>query len=294
MRTKLPNLATAKAEEDRQTQARGILSGLAALLGLTADDATPDAKMSKRTETTKHVVMEESDDDDMEAEDDDCAEEAEAEEDEESTGSTGSGGAPTKAEEEEEKAISKAYAAADKAFAKAVRDDPGLLLRRPSALLREAMKATGQGGASATMGALSGLRATIRAQEKTAERVGKLETESRETRVNNMLAKAARAGKVTRAEVTSLKAQGMKDPAWLKGHLAILPAKVRTTEDGPLVPREGADGTTALGALTPDQENILKKLTGGMKPEEEAAFRAEFTKRLQASANHPANSRPRS
>lgn len=295
-------VAAAQADEKAKSGLAGALALIAKALGVGDDTAKPDARMSKRTETTEHVVMEEDDSDDMEEEseeeEDHCEEEEADSEPPESTGSTGSEGKSTgsthPAEEEEEKAIAKAYDAADKAFAKVVNNDPALLLRRPSALAREARKATAQTSVSGAMGALSGFRSAAKAQERLAAKVENVAREQRETKINGYLAAALKDGKITRAEVQSLKAKGMDDPQWLKGHLAILPKKVRTKDDGPIVPREGTDGAAAAGGLGSEQMKIVETLTATMSPEAKAKFMASFVADLDKPKTPTAARRARS
>jgi signal peptide peptidase SppA len=207
----------AKTPEERK-------AALAALKA--ASDAEAKVKYSKRTRTDEleeddgdEDSEEESEEDEDEEEDDkpppskkdddsddddDDAEEEESEEDD-----------SKKAEEEEAKAL------------KALSGKGGS--DKAASLYRAVVALTGKRNLSEQLGALSAFESRIKSTSKLETRLAKLEGERARDKVDAMLNKASTDGRVTPAARESLRAQGLKDPKWLKGHLAALP-KVRTPE----------------------------------------------------------------
>ena len=106
-------------------------------------------------------------------------------------------------------------------------------------------------------GALSAIQNKIAASEKVAQKVAKLENESQKAKVDDMLSKARRAGKLTKTTAASLRVKGMKDVRWLKGYLATLPALVSTLDDGVKLSAEQI-AADPLSALTLDQRKMVE------------------------------------
>lgn len=134
-------------------------------------------------------------------------------------------------------------------------------------VMKAARRATGQRNTKAIVGALQAMPARLKSADKVVAKVEKLEADNRRTRVNSMLDKAKRQGKVTPAEMSSLREQGLKDPQWLKGHLAV---KGRVSGSKGLVPREGTDGRGAPSSE--DQRKMRDAAMANMSAEERAIF----------------------
>lgn len=239
-----------------------------------------------KSTTTRHVKHEEKV---VEREEDtDSGEEAEEqepepEEDSEVSSTGGSEASATGSESEEEEAeeaaLAKAYDCAEKAFRKSVEGHPAaqsLALHSPSRLRRLGRQVTGQSSVKGIFGALDGIGQRLAASDKTAARVEKLEQRDRASRVEAMIAKASAEGRlVGKARVEAARADGVRfGTKWLKGHLATLPKLVRSTVDGELLPRAGADGGP-VGAPSADVQKMLAEATAGMSPEEAAKFQAK-------------------
>lgn len=184
--------------------------------------------------STAALVRAESDDDAEEDEDekseDDEGEKSEDEEseDEAEMDSTGPG---SEDEDEDDKAAAKSGLYSD------------------ARLLRLVQQVTGQKGRRAAFGALDAIGQKLKAAAKLEARLAKIETERRAEKVGAMLKSAARDGRITPAQVGPLKAQGSKDPKWLKGYLATLAKRVRSTDDGPIVASEVPAGGQATAEV---------------------------------------------
>lgn len=273
MPKKIPTLgevAQAKAEEKKKAEGLSLLGKAIALLGLggAKAEAKPDARMSKRTETTKHVVLEEDDSDDMEEESEE-EEEMDSETDKpESTddGSTGSEEEEEEgyAEEEEERAVAKgarvALKAANAAYLASIKGQPNeaaLALRSPLRLAREAKKATGAKTVGGAMAKLSRLRtakaddaaATIKANADLEARLAKIEQGERSREVDALVAQAKlenRAGATTKDGRKALREHGNAyGAAALQKLIAGLPQVARTVAQGPRLPDADAAGNVA-------------------------------------------------
>lgn len=248
---KIPTLgavAEAQAEDEKQKKAKGLLAKALVMLGLSGGDAKPDAKMTKRTLTTKRVEMEESDTGAEEEEEESGEEEMDSETDmPESTGDT-SDTADSKAEEEEEeaeeeeggkhakyeeeeeskalaRAVSKALnsPAVHEAFLAALpkrHRDAGALFS-PHRLASAAKRATGAATTYAAMHALADLRqqakgraeAVLKQQAKLERRVVKIEGARRADRVNAIITVAKEKGvpgATTKQGREQLRAYGMQ------------------------------------------------------------------------------------
>jgi hypothetical protein len=213
-------------------------------------------KAKSKAEEKDDDEDDDSDDDDSDDdEDDDDGEEEDEEEDEDEEEEE------DEKEEEDEEARSKALASArsvlravkrtgSKAALASARSNLASVKRaiRPKALgdfrtLRAVcQRVTGQRSVSGILGALEALASTAKSTEKLSADVSKLKADKRRSRVDAMLAEARREQKITAPEMKSLRAQGLNDPKWLRGHLAILPKKVRSLEDGGLVGRTTTGG----------------------------------------------------
>jgi ClpP class serine protease len=132
------------------------------------------------------------------------------------------------------------------------------LVSAGSSILNVARKVTGQKSAKAVIGALEGMG---RAQETILKRQDKLERKSRRSDVREMVRSARTQGKISKAEVESLTQAGMSNPQWLKGHLAVLPKRIRSESDGPL------NGDTAtLASLTAQLPTATAGMMAGQQP----------------------------
>ena len=109
-----------------------------------------------------------------------------------------------------------------------------------------------------------------------AKKVERLEADKVHAKVTALLAKAKRAGKIGEGQVASLRAQGMKDPKWLKGHLATLPKLMRGPGEE-FVPRAGTEGDPAA-PTNEAQQKIRSAATAGMTEKERAIFNEEREK----------------
>ncbi|HTQ46656.1 MAG TPA: hypothetical protein VMI75_28075 [Polyangiaceae bacterium] len=105
-------------------------------------------------------------------------------------------------------------------------------------LWRLVTQVTGKREVAAAFGALDAMGQRVKAAEALEGRIARLEGDKRKARVDAMLKDAIRMGKIDKAAKPTLRAQGMRDPKWLKGHLDVLPTRTRTSEMGVL---DGAD-----------------------------------------------------
>lgn len=296
MPKKIPTLgevAQAKAEEKKQKEGLSLLGKAIALLGLGGEkaEAKPDARMSKRTETTKHTIVEEDDSDDMEESDE---EEMGPETDmpESTDGSTDDGKEEEGyAEEEEERAVAKgaraALEAANVAYLAAIKGQPNeaaLALRSPLRLAREAKKATGAKTVGGAMAKLSRLRAAkaddaaaaIKANAEHEARLAKLEQTEREREVNALVDQAKlehRAGATTKDGRKTLREHGMAHgAAALQKLIAGLPQVARTVAQGPRLPDADAAGNVADFGEGDPREALHAAAVQGLSPEQIEEF----------------------
>jgi signal peptide peptidase SppA len=211
--------------------------------------------------STAALVRAESDDDAEEDEDEkseDCEEDkAEDEEDEDEAAEDSTGPGDDAEEDEDDKAAAKSGLYTD------------------ARLLRLVQQVTGQKGRRAAFGALDALGQKLKAASKLEARLAKMETERRTEKVAAMLKAATRDGRITPAQVAPLKAQGGKDPKWLKGYLATLPKRVRSTDDGPIVASEVPAGGQASAEVPAGKLNeaVVNAMAAslGITPAEAAA-----------------------
>lgn len=132
-------------------------------------------------------------------------------------------------------------------------------------LFRLCQQVTGQKGVDAVFGALSAIQKDRKEAPKLAARLAKLEGARTADKVDAMLKRAAREGKITTPEAQSLRAQGLKSPQWLKGHLAVKTARVHTLDEGGELPSEAArsalnasPGGGILASLTREQIRMVE------------------------------------
>ncbi len=311
-KTPLQKAANAAAEEAKQKKARGVLSSLAALLGLGGAEATvPAARMSKRTEVTKHTITEEDDGDAAEEEEE--ASEAEEEEMDSATDMTGSEAdsevsssaeeeeEAAYSEEEEEKAISKAVTKAlaspevKAAFLAAVpkKFREAAALRSPDRIAREMKRATGASTVDAALTALSRTRAkaatgdakVIKATAELAARVTKVESESRAQRVEAMVTAAKAAGKApTKALRAQLREHGNAHGTKALGALiASLPVVAPTSAKIPKHDEHGNPVDAPSATVQQMEKAMFAHITNEKERAEAIAeYRANLAKRTNA------------
>jgi hypothetical protein len=310
----MPKIATplqraAAEQDDAQTveEARGLFARLGALLGIGASAAAPEARMTKKTLTTKRVEMEESDDD-MEEEEEAGTSDTGATQDSDNDGSAAGsqdeerGEADDEeeesaSEEEEEKAIAAARVApmkaAEAAYAKAIAGHPlaaALAIRSPRRVERQVRKATGARTIGAAMTVLSREHAAaetasakhLAAQAQIEQRVNRIEKDTKREKVDALVMQGKRemrAGATTKEGRAMLREYGMTHGATkLSAFLAAQPRLARSAEeDGALRENVRRDAAKKDAA---DPEAIIADMTAGMSPEKAAAARADFQKRL--------------
>jgi ClpP class serine protease len=109
-------------------------------------------------------------------------------------------------------------------------------------------------------GRLAALKQNQSATEKLETKVKKLEAKDRASKVDALIKSGRKAGKITRAQEDSLRAQGMKSGgiAWLKSYLDATPATVRTSEDGTFTPSLDMPGANGMSVL----ENTIASRMG--------------------------------
>lgn len=310
--------AAAKAEDAKAKRKKlGLLASIASALGLSDTDAKPAGRMSKRTETTKHTIVEEDDGDAEEEDDDDSAAEEEEAEDS-STDMTESSAAEEEEEdsasdaEEEERAEDDSEEKAARAIAKAYKSDAvrdaflkavpekhraSAALRSPARLFREVKRATAAKSIDDAMVSLSrrsrseGKRKasapaaeTIRANAKVEAKIARLETDGRRQRVNAIVDKAKGEGRAASKDLREqLRAYGMANGSKaLRAFVATLPVAARAT---PRIPRQDERGNP-IGAPTADAQRMEQQMFGHLPPDERekaiAESRALYAKRFNA------------
>jgi len=316
--------AAATAENDTK-RTRGVFAAVLSALGIGGKDADrAAAKMTKITErySEKREKMEESDDDEEEEESDaggngtgsgtgdkdsdsgsGSTGTAEEEEEEEASGKGKAKKAAKPAEEEEEaraKAVRAAHreaqAAAQAAYTAVAARYPALAaslaLRSPDRVLRAVKRATGAKRIDDAMTALDGMRgesvsaARIAANAEQEARLAALEAEGKAAKVNAIVEKAradGRAGATTKEGRQALREHGMANgEKALTKLVASLPIAARTTARAP---REDGEEMDRTATAESEEENLLASMTAGMSEKDAAAFRADYARRLRASAN---------
>lgn len=292
-KTNIPTLASvaeAEADEKKRGRLARALGAIASALNIGA----ADAKMTKKTLTTKRVEMEESDDSEEEesvasterssgaesSEASSSAKSSEEEEEEEEAAASEEKHAKYEEEEEEARAVAKGWKAAIKAYAEATRGVDAYGVKGPKGLLRAAEKATGKVGVSAVLSSLHGHRASkatadakvIRRLAKVEAKATKVENENREERVNRMVADAKASGKAPRGEFRKyLRAFGAEHGTKkLEALIASLPQAVRTTDEGERIPHIDGRGSP-LGAPTAQQQ-VTEMAMADLDPEQRKTY----------------------
>lgn len=284
MPKKIPTLSAVADDEKKKGKIATALAALSSALGIGA--ATPDAKMSKKTVTTKRTEMEESDDSEEEeasvpmstekssgAESSkpaasDAADSADAEADD--SGAESSKPADkTKATDDEDAKVARGWAAAEKAYAKVASGVDAYGVRGPKGLLKMAEKATGTKGAASAISALHSLRtkaanadaAVIQRLASVEAKAIKIEASSRKDRVNAIVAKAKAEGRANSKDLRAeLRTYGNERGTRALAKLVATLQKVRTLADGA---REGKiDGASVPAA---DEQKMLATMFGDLK-----------------------------
>ena len=279
----LAKLAAATTDDDRVKLA-------AALTKLEASDVS--SKMIKHEKVTEKY-QEEGEEEDEDEEDEESAEEEDGSEESEESAEDDDEDDDDKDDEDDEDDDED-----EEESAKALLAHNG---RKAKALLAKAKKLTGAKSVGELFGALDALGVKLAASAKTADRVAKLEKTAKRDKVLGMLKTARREGRVTPAQMASLTEQGMKSPKWLKGYLATLDKRVRTSDDEikPALNASGApDFESQIAAVSSksagltDAEKILKAASSGMSADERKAFGAKFSE-AEARANAKFNVGPK-
>jgi hypothetical protein len=209
-----------------------------------AAEALAKMKYSK-TSTTTEKEERSGDDEDKEEEEEKAEEE---EEDDDDTEASSDDDSDTDDEDEDKDEDEKAAAASVDA-------------KSTDRLLSLAKSVTGKSDINEIFGALEGMKASKAAAKSNDKRLAKLEADGIATRVDTMLSRATKDGRVTPATVASLREQGIKDEGWLKGYLSALPKVVKSEAQ----PDLGAPSQT-LGAqgLNADQQKMLLQASQGV------------------------------
>ncbi len=308
-KTPLQVAAAAQDDAKKTKKARGILAGLAALLGLGAEDVpAPDARSSKHTVTTKRTeTMEDDeegteppeddsssggDDADAEAEEDSAAEHAEEDEDaEEAVAAPGAAAAAAPSVAKPRKGMFRAaLAAADAAFIAAVPEQyrASAALRMPSRLVREAKHATGEKTLDGAFGALSALPTRAKALAKMEADVVALKADGRKRRIDEIVSAAkseGRAGATSVAGRASLRALGMAQGSqFLRSHVATLPIVAPTRER---IPRQDERGEVIGAPSAMDQKAMAEKARAGLGAEDAKAFDEILAEKLKMNGVAP-------
>lgn len=241
-------IEAAKTPEERKAALKALESATEMLAKMKYSKKTVEESEEDDGEESEEEESEESDDepppskkdkgDDDEGDDDDDAEEEETDEDAEDEE------ADEDADEGDSKKMKSLKALAGKAGKPRVEE-----------LFRAACALTGETNVSRVIGALSGIKVKVDRADKLHADVSKLKSTQRRADVDAMLAKASRDGKVSPAATASLRAQGLKDPKWLKGHLAALPKNVRTPDRAALPDTEASANVAKLSAESMSAED---------------------------------------
>jgi hypothetical protein len=163
-------------------------------------------------------------------------------------------------------------------------------------VVRSAARATGHKSLSGIRGALDAQPKQKARTEQLAKEVGRLKADRTKGKVDAMIARAVKQGRVTPAEKESLRSMGMRDPKWLRANLHARPKLVRVTDDNEaFVPREGTDGAPTAGMGMPtnaEQERMRAKMLQTMTPEQQEQFLANSEKLAKRNAKS-SNGAPR-
>lgn len=203
-----------------------------------------EAKAMKKTAKAEEDAMD--DDCDEDAEDESAEEDAEdesAEEDAEEEAMDG---------DEDEDSDEDAVAAKGKTKSK-------VSAKVSARLLEVCQKITGKSDVREIMGSLEALGDRIKSSDQNAKDIASLKKAALREKVQAMLLKAKKDGKVTPAQMAHLRAQGVKDPKWLRGYLETLPKAVRNNEEA-FSPDYGNESGPSLETqgLTQDQRKMIE------------------------------------
>ena len=318
---KRKSLGEVAADQKKAKEARGLLASLAALIGV---GGKPEGKMSKRTETTKHTVVEEDDepekkDEEEEEEDTDSGAEEEEEEEESSSAAEEeeeeSDSASDKEEEEEEeegsakrgkyeeeeesKALASAVARAYKsdavrsaflaALPKGMRDVGALYV--PSRLAGMVRKATGSKTTTGAMSALStDAKATRKGEERVIRKLAAVETKVRKIGHDRLKEKVSAIVDVAksngRAPTKELRAQ-LREYGMQHGaeKLTAFIASLPALPTSERIPGADAKGNPIGAPTTTDQAAAMETaLFADLPPEQREKAIVDYRKRLAASA----------
>lgn len=200
----------------------------------------------------------ESDDDDDDDSDDDDDDDSDEDEDDEDESEDEDEDEEDEDEDEDERASASALASARQVLrsAKSSKNAKAISAARshlksvkraiaPKSLesfrkLKAACQAaTGKKSLTSILGALSAIPAQRNAEKANAAAIAKIKASQTRDKVDAMLSVARKERRVTKKELASLRADGIKmGTKWLKAHLAARPKLVRSVDDGA---REGRD-----------------------------------------------------
>ena len=266
-------LGAAKSENDRVS-----LHGFIDTLSKDISSRTVRKMRHVEEEVTDDPPMAEEEGDEDEDEEPEDGEEPDGDEDEEpEDGEEPDGDEDDEPEDEDETPPRKRKAEADDEpmgeSKKALLANGG---RRAVELFDALRSVTGQRSVAGVLGAVSALKPALDARSNESSRLAKLEQENRRVKVDSALKAARMAGKITKAESQSLAAVGMKDFKWLKGHLAMLPEKVRSERTQVVGSFESAQPPSAARQrammnggrdLSPDDRIRVAAMSGASKAE---------------------------
>jgi signal peptide peptidase SppA len=235
----------------------------AALAGATSDDdrkrlmlayessvlALAQAKTTRYKKTTEE---EETDDSESDEDEDEKAEDSDADKDEESEDESDEDAE----DDDEDDGSTMSTGATEEKSQALLRSKSGLYTHER--LFRLCQQVTGKKDVREVFGALDAQGVRLKQAAKLEARIGRLEGEGRRAKVDSSLTTAKREGRITPSQVVSLRAQGMKDPKWLRGYLASLPKIVRSAEDAVMPSLDASAPTLSAQGLSADQQKILE------------------------------------
>jgi hypothetical protein len=237
-------LVGAKTDDERAEAARAL-----------ADAMDAKVKYSKRTRTD-------------ELEEDDGAKSSDPDSAPPTTESPSSSGEKSSSAEESASESAEAESASEEAEEDASKKMKSravkAMQRRPnmaSAVYDALVDLTGEQDINRAVGALAGIKATLSTHADLVKRVRKIESSSKSDRIDALLTKARRDGKIDRKESASLRAMGLKDEKWLAGYVGGL-AKGRVAkslEDGPTAPKDnGGSAFASFESLDDESKKMIR------------------------------------
>lgn len=282
-----------KEERYEEEESASAEEGESASASASAEEAASPKKkpMSKKSKSKKSEDESGSESDSASG----SAEEADSSDSSSSSSDSGSSGVAEESAEDESAEEESAEENAKKARSEAKKAHSILSSNAGvytyAKLYALAQRITGKHGVHEVFGALDAIGVRLQAAEKVEKRVERIEVRHRREKVDGMLMKARREGKITRDAVESLRTKGMSDPRWLKAHLGALPKRVRTLDEAAL---EGvtiggsSEGDERRGkhldaqSLSPDQRKIVESMASGTGKSVDE-FMGDVTKRLNGS-----------